>query len=154
MSARGKRVAQLVGVGVLAAGVGFGARSLLPPFVLDDPFWRAFWSGPPMAGLFAIVAAAVAFFPAYRSTLIARENAAREQWWKRAEWALGQAGSDNQTDREVANDALVALFDEATETEGKMIYRTMKNLQDGGGVDSEPVSGETSSRWRWLPWVK
>lgn len=89
MSVRGRRIAQLVSVGVVAAGVGFGARSLLPPFA-DDPFWRAFWSGPPMAGLFAIVAAAVAFYPAYRSTLIARENAAREQWWKRAEWALGK----------------------------------------------------------------
>jgi hypothetical protein len=153
MIVRGKRVAQLAGLAVVAAGVGFGARSLLPPFA-DDPFWRAFWSGPPIAGLFAIVAAAVAFFPAYRSTLIARENAAREQWWKRAEWALGQAGSDNQTDREVANDALVALLNDATETEGAMIYRTIENLQDASGVDTEPESAETSSKWRWLPWVK
>tara|TARA_Y100001949_G_C15759726_1_gene231627 strand:- start:235 stop:558 length:324 start_codon:yes stop_codon:yes gene_type:complete len=107
-----------------------------------------------MAGLFAIVAAVIAFYPAYRSTRIARENAAREQWWKRAEWALGQAGSDNQTDREVANDALVALLSDATETEGAMIVRTIENLQGAGGVDSGAGSAETSSRWRWLPWVK
>lgn len=154
MTGRGRRVGQFTAVGVGAAIVGAGVRSVLPPFVLDDPFWRDFWSGPPVAGLFAIVAAAVAFFPAYRSTLIARENAAREQWWKRAEWALGQAGSDNQTDREVANDALVALLNDATETEGAMIYRTIENLQDASGVDIGPESAETSSKWRWLPWVK
>jgi hypothetical protein len=154
MSERARRVVQFVGVGLLAAGVGFGVRSVLPPFVLDDPFWRAFWSGPPVAGLFAVVAAGVAFFPAFWSALIARENAAREQWWKRAEWALGQAGSDKQTDREVANVALVALLKEATEAEGAMIYRTIENLQGEGGVDSQPGSAETSSRWRWLPWVK
>jgi hypothetical protein len=136
--------------GVLVGAVG---RGFLPPFVLDDPFWRDFWSGPPMAGLFAIIAAAVAFFPAYRSTLIARENAAREQWWKRAEWALGQAGSDSQTDRELANDALVALLNEATETEGRMIYRTIENLQDASVVDREAGSKENRRR-RWLPWVK
>lgn len=154
MSARGKRVAWPIGVGLVGVVVGFSGRSVLPPFVLDDPFWRAFWSGPPMAGLFAIVAAAIAFYPAYRSTRIGRENAAHEQWWKRAEWALGQAGSDNQTDREVANDALVALLSDATETEGAMIVRTIENLQGTGAVDTEAGSAETSSRWRWLPWVK
>lgn len=154
MSVRGKRAAGLVGAGLVGVALGFGLRHWLTPWVLDDPFWRAFWSGPPTAGLFAIVAAAIAFYPAYRSTRIARENAAREQWWKRAEWALGQAGSDNQTDREVANDALVALLGDATETEGAMILRTIENLQGAGGVDTEAGSAETSSRWRWLPWVK
>ena len=154
MSSRGKRVGQFVAIGAGAAILGAGVRSVLPPFVVDDPFWRDFWSGPPTAGLFAIIAAVVAFFPAYRSTLIARENAAREQWWKRAEWALGLAGSDNQTDREVANDALVALLNDATETEGAMIFRTIENLQGASDVDIEPESAETSSKWRWLPWAK
>ncbi|MBB3159536.1 hypothetical protein FHS07_003271 [Microbacterium proteolyticum] len=110
-----KRWAAVITVIVVASGgVGYGLRSAFPPYpafstpvVMDEALWLAMVSGPPMAGLFAIVAAAIAFYPAYRSTRIARENAAREQWWKRAEWALGQAGSDNQTDREVANDALV-----------------------------------------------
>ncbi|MDP9696134.1 UNVERIFIED_ORG: hypothetical protein J2X79_003713 [Arthrobacter globiformis] len=121
----------------------------MPPFVLDEPFWRDFWSGPPAAGLFAVVAAVIAFYPAFRSTLIARENAAREQWWKRAEWALGLAGSDSQTDREVANDALVALLNDATETEAKMIYRTIQNLQTSGDVDTTNKSAENSRRRRF-----
>lgn len=157
-----KRWALVIAVIVVASGgIGYGLRSAFPPYpafstpvVMDEALWRAMVSGPPMAGLFAIVAAAIAFYPAYRSTRIARENAAREQWWKRAEWALGQAGSDNQTDREVANDALVALLSDATETEGAMIVRTIENLQGAGAVDTEAGSAETSSRWRWLPWVK
>lgn len=130
-------VALVVG---LVAGVVLSA--LARGFVLDDPFWRAFLSGPPAAGLFAVIAACVAFFPAFRSTRIARENAAREQWWKRAEWALGMAGSDSEVDREVANDALIALFSEATQTEAAMVWRTISNLQDGGDVDTAPTTPE------------
>ncbi|WP_049830260.1 hypothetical protein [Arthrobacter sp. RIT-PI-e] len=100
-----------------------------------------------------MIAAAIAFYPAFRSTLIARENAAREQWWKRAEWALGQAGSDSQTDREVANDALVALLDDATETEGRMIYRTIENLQTSGSMDTTVGSAENGRRRRF-PWQR
>lgn len=69
---------------VAAGAAGAVLRGLLPPFVVDAPFWRAFLSGPPAAGLFAVLAAGIAFYPAYRSTRIARENAAREQWWNRA----------------------------------------------------------------------
>jgi hypothetical protein len=153
MRDRVRRNWKLVAVAVVAFGTGAILRGLWPPFVLDDPFWRDFWSGPPVAGLFAVVAAAVAFYPAFRSTLIARENAAREQWWKRAEWALGLAGSDSQTDREVANDALVALLSDATETEGKMIYRTIANLQAGENIDSTPEPAENRRR-RFFPWLK
>lgn len=141
----------LGGVAVGSAILGGLLRGFMPPFVLDEPFWRDFWSGPPAAGLFAVVAAVIAFYPAFRSTLIARENAAREQWWKRAEWALGLAGSDSQTDREVANDALVALLNDATETEGKMIYRTIENLQTSGDVDTKNKSAENSRR-RLFQW--
>lgn len=69
---------------VAAGAAGAVLRGLLPPFVVDAPFWRAFLSGPPAAGLFAVLAAGIAFYPACRSTRIARENVAREQWWNRA----------------------------------------------------------------------
>jgi hypothetical protein len=121
--------------------------------VLDDPFWRAFWSGPPIAGLFAVVAASVAFYAAYRSTRIARDSAAREQWWKRAEWALGRAVSDRQIDREIANDALAALAKEATETEAQMIFRTIANLQSSVAVDTRVTA--TDNGWRrWMLWLR
>ncbi|MCJ1687491.1 hypothetical protein [Rathayibacter sp. VKM Ac-2927] len=121
--------------------------------MVDDQFWRDALTGPPIAGLFAVVAAAIAFFPAYRSTAIARANAAREQWWKRAEWALGLAGSDDLTDREVANDALHALLDEATATEGRMIIRTIQNLQSRASMDTLPEATENGRR-RWFPWSR
>jgi hypothetical protein len=142
---RSKRTVGAAAIALSAAAMGAAVRSSLPPFVLDDPFWRAFWSGPPVAGLFAVCAATIAFYPAYRSTRIARENAAREQWWKRAEWALGQAGSDSQTDREVGNDALVALLNDATETEGKMIYRTIENFQGARVVDTPVEATENDT---------
>lgn len=89
---RGRRTALLVAVG---AGAVAGAliRGVLPPFALDDPFWRAFWSGPPAAGLFAVLAAVIAFFPAYRSTRIARESAARQHV------EIARQSADNETGR-------------------------------------------------------
>ena len=154
MSNRGRRAAQVAVIAAAAGGMGFLLRSVLPPFVLDDPFWRDFWSGPPVAGLFAVLAAVVAFYPAHRSTRIARETAAREQWWKRAEWALGLAISDSQADREVANDALVALMGEATETEGRMIVRTIANLQDAGDASDVDTDGRARKNGQWRRWLQ
>ncbi|TCL82613.1 hypothetical protein EDF43_105167 [Rathayibacter sp. PhB179] len=151
MNPASERVARSV---IIAAGggvVGAILRSLLPPFVLDEPFWRDFWSGPPTAGLFAVTAATIAFFPAFRSTRIARETAARDQWWKRAEWALRLSSSAIRADREVANDALTALLNEATETEARMIYRTIENLQGDEDVDTSPGPHE-NRQWRWSLW--
>lgn len=72
-------MAAAVCVGV---GIGLGAMfdEVVWPWVLGSAFWVEFWTGPPLAGLFAVMAAMIASFPAYRSTLIARESAAREQW--------------------------------------------------------------------------
>ncbi|WP_417556069.1 hypothetical protein [Microbacterium sp.] len=148
---RKKTISRIVCIGVPAVIAGALIRGLFPPFVLDDPFWRDFWSGAPTAGLFAVLAAGIAFFPAYRSTRVARENAAREQWWNRAEWALKQAASDKQVDREVANSALVALSNDATELEFKMIINVIENLQNPL-VDNASDSSEDGIGRRWLPW--
>ncbi|MFB7252380.1 hypothetical protein [Microbacterium sp. NPDC056234] len=152
MNQRTRLIVRVVIVGAVCAAAGAIVRGFFPPFVLDDPFWRDFWSGPPAAGLFAVVAAVIAFFPAYRSTRITRENAAREQWWNRAEWALSQAVSDKQADREVANSALVALSEQATEMEAKMIFRVIENLQGSPAVDNQPNRAENGTRRRWLSW--
>ncbi|MCS5723420.1 hypothetical protein N1028_18705 [Herbiconiux sp. CPCC 203407] len=154
LGARSRPGWRYTAISVLSISLGFGVRSLLPPFVIDDVLWREMLVGPPLAGVFAVVAATIAFFPAFRSTRITRENAAREQWWKRAEWALGQAGSDSRTGREVANDALVALSEEATRMEFRMIFRTIENLQSSAGLDA--VAGPRDNGWwrRYVPWVK
>ncbi|WP_050723405.1 hypothetical protein [Microbacterium sp. GCS4] len=151
MDGRRHSLIPIIATAAVSLMIGALIRGALPPFVLDDPFWRAFWSGPPMAGLLAVVAATVAFYPAYRSTRIARENSAREQWWKRAEWALGRAASNRQIDREVANDALAALVKDATETEAQMILRTIANLQSSGAMDTRGTATDNGRR-RWMPW--
>jgi hypothetical protein len=152
--ARAKLARSYAAVGVLGITVGFGARSFFPPFVIDDELWREMLAGPPLGGAFAVAAASIAFFPAFRSTRIARENAAREQWWKRAEWALAQAGSDSRSGREVANDALVALSEEATRMEFRMIFRTIENLQSSAGLDAAAGPRDNGGWRRYVPWVK
>lgn len=148
----GERVS-LVVAGVVGLVVGALLRGLLPPFVLDNEFWRDFWSGPPVAGLFALAAATVAFYPAHRSTFIAREASEREQWWNRAEWALGMASSDSQTNREVGNGALKTLLESATETEAKMIVVTIENLQGASSMDTPSDTSDNRSWRRWVPWL-
>lgn len=161
MSDKARRAWTLAVVAVAAVGTGYGLRSAFPPYmivttpvVIDEALWRAAISGPPMAGLFAIIAAIIAFTPAMRSTAIARENAAREQWWNRAKWALDLAGSDDQDDREVANAALKALLPEGTRVEGAMIIRTIENLQRPVGVDTNVVTTETRTVRRVAAWLR
>ena len=145
---------------VASLGIGYGLRSAFPPYevittpvVIDEALWRAMISGPPMAGVFAVFAAAIAFTPAILSTRIARENAAREQWWNRAEWALGLASSSDEDDRAVANDALKALSEVATATEYKMIYLTMKNLQRPPAIDTPVAEADNGIRERVITWL-
>jgi hypothetical protein len=150
---------------VVSCGVGYGLRSAFPPYpafstpvVMDEALWRDMISGPPLAGFFAVIAACVAFMPAYRSGRIAQETAARELWWKRAEWALTQAASTDDVDREVAGRALLALSREANRVEFDMIVATMESLQAAAtAVDSGSETAEDGV-WitfkRRLPWTK
>jgi hypothetical protein len=140
---------------VFAVGFGSGAaaRNAAEPFVVDGPFWRDFLTGPPAAGLFAIVAACIAFFPALRTAQIARSNSAREQWWLRAQWALGLATSNRVEEREISKDALVALSAEATELEMGMIVRLIADLQPRSPVDTHG-DGEDNRGRRWSPWAR
>lgn len=148
-------------VAVTALGVGYGLRAAFPPYlvvttpvVIDEDLWRAVISGPPAAGAFAVLAAIIAFTPAILSTRVARQNAVREQWWNHALWALDLAGSDDQDNREVANDALQALLEEATPIEGKLIFRTIENLQRPVGVDMQQVTAENRKVGRVASWLE
>lgn len=110
-----------IGLLVIAFALGAIARGFLPPFVLDDPFWRAFWSGPPAAGVFALLGAGVAYLAARVAAAAARRSARRQEWWDRAEWALTHAMAADSRSRDVGLAALEALMEEATTTEGAMI---------------------------------
>lgn len=140
--------AGLIGGCVAAGAIG---RGFLPPFVLDDPFWRDFWSGPPAAGIFAVVAAGVAYFAARHGARETRRTAERAQWWDRAQWALDLARSDERVERIIGMRALDAMKDGANPTEGKLIVAVTTSVTGDGGVDNNGDSAE-NKRKRRFPW--
>lgn len=153
---RKSAVVLAVTAGVLGLVVGAVARGLLPPFVLDEPFWRQFWSGPPAAGLFALAGAGVAYLAAYISARNARRGAERQEWWDRAEWALNLARSDRESDRVIGLRTLQALSDQATTTELQMVLAVSEAVVgDESGSPSVDKPNHVEETWgrRWLRWL-
>ncbi|WP_454086193.1 hypothetical protein [Georgenia sp. Marseille-Q6866] len=143
----------VVAIGALA--IGALLRGFFPPFVLDDPFWRAFWTSPAAAGVFALGGALVAFAAAKTAAGVARRAAERQQWWHRVEWALNLAISDRGADRDVGLRVLANFVGEATTAEARMIS-TVTSLVLGAesrGMDDGPEASENGrDRKRWRPW--
>lgn len=107
---------------VATVGVAAGAvlGRLFPPFVLDDAFWRAFFTSAGFGGVMALCAAAVAFGAAAYSSHRSAENASKDreqrnqaaeqdrqqremadyraQWWDRFTWATERALDDETRD--------------------------------------------------------
>ena len=134
---------------VISAIVGAIVRGFLPPFVLDDPFWRDFLTGPPIAGLFALGGAGVAYLAARVGADISRRGDEREEWWARAEWALNLARSDRHVDRVIGLRALEALRAQATRTEYQMMLSVTEAVT--GDVDTPLNTGDNGKqkrRWR------
>ncbi|NII49702.1 hypothetical protein [Frigoribacterium endophyticum] len=127
-----------------AAGVaGFTVRGFLPPFVVDASFWRDFLTGPPVAGAFAVLAAAVAYSAAERNAREQRRASEREEWWHRAEWALSRALSDNVTERSAGIQASSALVQSATDSEAAIVRAVLDPFFGGenstaDGLDAAP----------------
>ncbi|APF34910.1 hypothetical protein [Microbacterium paludicola] len=138
---------------LLVAGgtVGWFIRNASDPFVLDDLFWRDFWSGPPAAGIFAVVAAGIAYFAARHGARETRRTAERSQWWDRAEWALDLARSDERVDRIIGLRALEEMKEGANETEGKLIVAVTTSVTGDVDVDNGPDPAENRLRRRF-PW--
>lgn len=139
---------------VVGAAAGAILRGLLPPFVLDDPFWRDFFSGPPTAGLFAVVGAVIAYLAARAGARATRKGAERQEWWDRAEWALNLARSDESVDRIIGLRALGPLSDEATETEFEMILAVTTAVTGDIDIGSDLIHNDKQGRWRKWPWQK
>lgn len=134
--------------------IGMLVRGFLPPFVLDDPFWRDFWTGPPAGGVFALAGAVVAFVAAWIGARFTRRAAVRQEWWDRAEWALSLAISERSTERDAGLAALEALVPDATEAElGMMTAVTRVVLLSGGQVANGGQPGDDGAKRKWrLPW--
>jgi hypothetical protein len=116
-----KRWIRYVLVLLAGGGIGWISRGFFPPFVLDDPFWRDFFTGPPAGGLFALAGAVIAFLAANIAARVSRRSAERQEWWDRAEWALNLAMSDKGSDRDIGLAAIEVILTDATTTEAAMV---------------------------------
>ena len=119
-------------------GLGFVARGFLPPFVIDDGFWRDFLTGPPTAGAFAVAAAVLAYRAATRNALEQRRAAERAEWWARAEWAMNRALSDEATERSAGVQAAAALVPGATDAEAAIVSAVLSSF-----LPSPPLTRDT-----------
>lgn len=124
---------------LVGATVGVALREKwFPPL---SPFWRDFLSGAPVAGLFAVVAALIAYKAASAGAEASREASRREEWWDRASWALDLARSDEGANREIGLRALQALEDDANDAEYQMILAVTETVAGLADMDnSDPLS--------------
>ena len=86
--------------------------------------WLRDWLlSPGFGGAAAVLAAVIAFLAARRQAEVNRVAGRKEQWWKRAEWALNLTLSDKSENRIVGLDTLDALSrsEWAAEHEGDVI---------------------------------
>lgn len=112
------------------------------PIAGGTDFWNDFFIGPPAAGLFALAAAGVAFLSARTGTKAVREtalkntetlleNARRQEWWNRAEWALNLATSDNTSNRAVGIETLRLMLLDAEPQEAAMVKKVIDDVASG-----------------------
>ncbi|TPW77579.1 hypothetical protein [Schumannella soli] len=72
--------------------------------------WLLPWlTSPGFGGFAAVVAATIAFAAARHQAASQRQAERKEQWWKRAEWALNLTLSDESAIREVGYETLRSL---------------------------------------------
>ena len=110
--------------------------------------WLREWLlSPGFGGAAAVLAAVIAFLAARRQAEVNRIAGRKEQWWKRAEWALNLTLSDKSENRIVGLDTLDALSrsEWAAEHEGDVIaaateWALGEPVDDDG--HSEAVEGE------------
>ena len=108
--------------------------------------WLREWLlSPGFGGAAAVLAAVIAFFAARRQAEVNRIAGRKEQWWKRAEWALNLTLSDKSENRIVGLDTLDALSrsEWVAEHEGDVIAAATEwalgepDPDDGQGTPTE-----------------
>ena len=119
-----------------------------PTSLLDE--WFFTWAQTPgFGGAAAVVAAVIAFMAAWRQSKVQRQAQRKEQWWKRAEWALNLTLSDDTETRTVGFQTLKALSESewAAEHEGDVVAAaTVRAL-----AVAAPSAGEnsrTARQWK------
>lgn len=152
------RAVVLVVVALLAGAI---IRGLFPPFVLDDSFWRSFFTSAGFGGSAAVLAALIAYLAARQAANTARVQAEADrevterrdrkaQWWLRAEWALNQVASGNTARAEIGQKVLEALAGSewAEEHEFDIIAAATEDAlsaEEVGDDEEVPPEGSTGS---------
>jgi hypothetical protein len=107
--------------------------------------WLREWLlSPGFGGAAAVVAAAIAYVAARRQAEANRAASRKEQWWKRAEWALNLTLSDKSENRIVGLDTLDALSrsEWVAEHEGDVIAAATEWAL--GEPEPEPGDGQAA----------
>jgi len=123
-------------------GVGVALSEKWTPSL--SAFWREFWTGPPAAGIFALLGAGVAYMAARVAARAARKAALRQEWWDRASWALDLARSDDGASRVIGLRALEALEPDANEAESLMLFAVVDTVTGVADVDNSDQSSNNS----------
>lgn len=128
-------------IAVLSLTLGFYVARLLPPFILEDQFWREFWSGPPVAGIFAVLAASIAYGASVHSASEAKGTAAAESARKQVEMAINMAVDDSSTKRMVGLNLLDTLIGKHEGSLDDLIYSVVVQVS-GIEVDGTDTNGD------------
>ncbi|WP_167435863.1 hypothetical protein [Clavibacter capsici] len=136
------RLGAVAAVAIVCGTLAGAAVGLFTRGIVDDSFTRDFWTGPPAAGIFALIGAGLAYGAATVAARVTRRSAERQEWWDRAKWALDLVMSSDEADREVGLAAIEVLVAEATPTEAEMIdaVTSSSRLDDRGDGDAALVS--------------
>jgi hypothetical protein len=123
------------------------ARFLSSSLAATLDWLREWLLSPGFGGAAAVLAAAIAFVAARRQAEVNRIAGRKEQWWKRAEWALDLTLSDKSENRIVGLDTLDALSrsEWAAEHEGDVIAAATEwalGAPEPGDEHADPVEGE------------
>ncbi|MFT2752695.1 hypothetical protein [Clavibacter sp. Sh2088] len=116
-----KRLGAVAAVAVVCGALAGVVVGLVTRGLVDESFVRDFWTGPPAAGIFALIGAGLAYGAATVAARVSRRSAERQEWWDRAKWALDLVMSSDEADREVGLAAIEVLVPDATKTEAEMI---------------------------------
>ena len=83
-----ERLGAVAAVAVVCGALAGVVIGLVTRGVVDESFVRDFWTGPPAAGIFALIGAGLAYGAATVAARVSRRSAERQEWWDRAKWAL------------------------------------------------------------------
>lgn len=128
--------------------VGLIVGRLFPPFVVDRGFFRDLILSPAAAGLFALLAAVVALWPAFSRLKASREVASDREWWKRSEWAIAMAVSKQDEKKIVGLLACEELLEGAKKRNDELLVVVANAILHPEILEAEAKAAEAENTSR------